>query len=366
MPPNNVSKPAPKPPHIIIACGCTGGHLFPGIAVAQELQKRGHHPHLLISEKAIDAQASEKYTELDFITLPAIAKPPTFSPRMAPFLWKLSRTISRCKKILREKKIDLVLGMGGFTSFSPVYAAHKLGLPTYIHESNAFPGRSNLLTARYADKVLLGFLEAAVRFPKNKTAITGTPVREELATLPNQAEARETLGLDPERPTLLVMGGSQGARKLNSIILEGTKDSPWQILHLTGPNDFERVKKTTANRKHHHTLAFCDEMAAAYAASDFAIIRSGASSLTELTRVGLPALLVPYPFAADDHQTANARVYERAGAAFLIQERDLNASNLSQILTDVLDPGTRKKMAAATRGLATPDAVGKIADAITK
>ncbi|MGE9267454.1 MAG: undecaprenyldiphospho-muramoylpentapeptide beta-N-acetylglucosaminyltransferase [Verrucomicrobiales bacterium] len=355
-----------QPLHILIACGGTGGHLFPGIAVAQELKSQGHRVTLLISEKKVDAQASQKYAELDFVTIPAIAKPPTFSPRMLPFLWKLWRTISACKKLIRERGIDRVLGMGGFTSFPPAFAAKQLGIPAFIHDSNAIPGRSNQLTAKHCQEILLGFQHAATYFPGRKTSITGTPVRDELRERPSQREAREKLGLDPARDTLLVMGGSQGAQKLNSIVLEGSANSPWQIIHLTGQADFDRVSQEAAQRPHHHVLAFCEDMAAASAAADFAIIRSGASSLTELAHVGLPSLLVPFPYAVDDHQTANARVFEQAGAALLIQEADLSATQLQKILHDLLQAAPRHKMAAAASSLATPQAATEIARAVTR
>lgn len=354
------------PKNILIACGGTGGHLFPGIAVAQELLTRGHRVTLLISEKKVDAQASAKYTELDFITLPAIAKPPTFSPKMIPFLFKLWGTIGSAKKIIRARKIDLVLGMGGFTSFPPIYAAHKLGLPTFIHDSNAIPGRANRLTAKSASEILLGFQTATKFFPGKKTTVTGTPVRAEMLNLPSQNEARKKLGLQPEKPTLLIMGGSQGAQHLNTFLIDGTADSPWQILHLTGQSDHKRVEKLTADRPDHHVLAFCDDMPAAYAASDLALIRAGASSLIELTRVGLPSILVPFPYAADDHQTANAQIFADANAAILIQEKDLSETLLQTHLSELLSPEIRQKMAQATKSLAVPNAAKNIADVVTR
>ncbi|NNC87166.1 MAG: UDP-N-acetylglucosamine--N-acetylmuramyl-(pentapeptide) pyrophosphoryl-undecaprenol N-acetylglucosamine transferase, partial [Akkermansiaceae bacterium] len=181
---------------IIIACGGTGGHLFPGIAVAEELQRRGHHPVLLISEKKVDAEASAKYGGLDFIAIPAIAKPPTFSPRMLPFLVRLWKTVRRCRALLRERRADAVIGMGGFTSLPPVYAGHRLGLPTFVHDSNAIPGKSNVLTSRFCSKVLLGLAEARSHFKKAVTVVTGTPVRTEMRTLPGRPEAEHTLGLE--------------------------------------------------------------------------------------------------------------------------------------------------------------------------
>ncbi|MEJ6724099.1 MAG: UDP-N-acetylglucosamine--N-acetylmuramyl-(pentapeptide) pyrophosphoryl-undecaprenol N-acetylglucosamine transferase [Akkermansiaceae bacterium] len=352
-----------KPLNIIIACGGTGGHLFPGIAVAQELKSRGHEVLLLISEKKVDARASEKYTELRFETVKAIAKPPTFSPKIVPFLLRLWKTIKHCGRIVEREKADVVLGMGGFTSFPPVFAGAKRGLRTYVHESNAIPGRSNRLTARRCTKVLLGLKEASSYFPKAEVVMTGTPVRDELENLPSREEGCAVFGLDSAKRTLLVMGGSQGASKLNELVAEGSVNSDWQVLHLAGQGDFDRLNNQVGDRPGYKVLAFCDQMAAAYAASDFCVARSGASSLTELTRAVLPALLVPFPHAADDHQTANALVYEEAGAAVLKQQGELTAAEIMGMLESLNDE-IISKMKEAMEGLAVLDAASQIANVI--
>ena len=352
-----------KPLKIIIACGGTGGHLFPGIAVAQELKSRGHEVLLLISEKKVDAQASEKYSELRFETVKAIAKPPTFSLRMISFLFALRKTIKQCRAIIQRENADVVLGMGGFTSFPPVYAGSKLGVRTYVHDSNAIPGRSNLMTAECCDEVLLGLEVAAEHFPKIETRITGTPVRDELETLPSRHAACHVFGLDAKKRTLLVMGGSQGAQKVNELVAAGSEGTDWQVLHLAGQADYERVKEQVGDREGYKVLAFCDQMPSAYAASDFCVARSGASSLTELSRVGLPALLVPYPFAADDHQTANAEVYEEVNAAVLKQQDELSEKVIREML-ESLDDEIIETMSAAMKSLAVPDAAAQIANVI--
>ncbi|MEN8772814.1 MAG: undecaprenyldiphospho-muramoylpentapeptide beta-N-acetylglucosaminyltransferase [Akkermansiaceae bacterium] len=348
---------------IIIACGGTGGHLFPGIAVAQELKGRGHEVLLLISEKKVDAQASEKYSDLRFETVRAIAKPPTFSLKMISFLWRLRKTIKQCGSIIGREKASVVLGMGGFTSFPPVVAGSKKGLRTYVHDSNAIPGRSNRMTARRCTAVLIGLEAASSHFLNSEVIHTGTPVRDELERLPSRDEACKKFGLDPAQKTLLVMGGSQGAQRLNELVGEGTEGSAWQVLHLAGQADFDRLSEQVGDRKGYKVLAFCDNMSAAYSASDFCVARSGASSLTELSHVGLPALLVPYPFAADDHQTANARVFEKAGAAVLTPERDLDAKTIREMLVE-LNESHLESMSKSMKDLADPDAAAQIANVI--
>lgn len=352
---------------ILIACGGTGGHLFPGIAVAEALRARGHEVLLLISEKKVDAEASAKYPHLRFETMPAVAKPPTLSLRMLPFLLKTWRAVGHCRAILRDFGADAVLGMGGFTSLPPVYAGHKLGLKTFIHDSNARPGRANVLTSRFCTQVFLGLDAAKAFFPRRETVTTGTPVRPEITNLPSHGEACAQFGLDPAKTTILVTGGSQGARRLNELSAEAAGKLPpeMQVLHIAGALDFQRVSEIASGRVHHKVLGFCDQMPAAYAVADLIIARAGASSLTEIAICGQPSILVPYPYAADDHQTRNAEVFASTGAAELVQERDLDAEKLAAMATSILrDLPTYKRMAKAARALAIPDAAERVCAAI--
>ena len=357
----------PKSLKILIACGGTGGHLFPGIAVGEALRARGHEVMLLISEKKVDAEASAKYRHLSFKTMPAVAKPPTLSPRMLPFLWKLWGSVRHCKQVIRDFQADAVLGMGGFTSLPPVYAGHKLGLKTFIHDSNARPGRANVMTSRFCTRVFLGLDAAKAFFPNRETVTTGTPVRPEITRLPSREDAAALFGLDAGRPTIVVTGGSQGARRLNELSARAAASLPpeTQVLHIAGALDFQRVSEITAGRPGYQVLGFCDQMPSAYAIADLVIARSGASSLTEIAISGHPSILVPYPFAADDHQTRNAKVFAEAGAAKLVQERDLDAEKLASLATSILqDLPTYKRMAKAARALAVPDAADRVCAAI--
>ncbi len=352
--------------NIVIACGGTGGHLFPGIAVAQQLRKMGHRPVLLISRKEVDAEASSKYGDLEFHSIPAIAKPPTLSLRMPAFLWKLFTTYLNCKALLRREKADAVLGMGGFTSLPPCKAARALGLRSYVHDSNAMPGRSNRLTARWCTKVLVGMQEAVPHFPGSSCAVVGTPVRDEIRNLPTQAEARERLGLPQDKPVILVTGGSQGAKNLNSMLIEAAKADPEvHYLVIAGRLDCERVSALAAGAPNITVLGFCADMPAAYAAADGVIARSGASTLTELSLIGKATLLVPFPYAADDHQTHNAKAFSTRGAAVLIQQADLTTEKVHDFVHGtVLNPEAREAMETAMRALSRPNAAEEIAQAI--
>src|SRR5213596_1829571 len=218
----------------IIACGGTGGHLFPGSAVAEVLRDRGHEVMLLVSEKDIDALALSGRESFRVEKLPTVGLPSPFSPAFFGFLGRFYESLALCRSIYRKFKPQAVLGMGGFTSTAPILAGRMRGVPTFIHESNAIPGKANRLTARMVRAVLLGFKECAQFFPKVQTEVTGTPIRTELSRIDRQM-ARENLGLRADLTTLLVMGGSQGASGINQAVIKSLPalhDVPLQVIHL--------------------------------------------------------------------------------------------------------------------------------------
>ena len=352
---------------IVIACGGTGGHLFPGIAIAQQLKAMGHRPLLLISSKDVDADGSRKYGDLEFRTIPAIAKPPLFSLRMLSFLMKFARALMTCRRLFRREKVDVVMGMGGFTSLAPVLAGRMRGLRTYVHESNALPGRSNRLTARFCTAVLLGLEQAADHLKGYSCRVVGTPVRDEFLQTLSRDEARAKLGLpQDDKPLILVTGGSQGAQKLNSLMVEAAKLTPSaHFLIIAGRADCERVKELAGDTPNLSVMGFCADMPAAYAAADGVITRSGASTLTELSVMGRAALLVPYPFAADNHQYFNARVFADAGAARLCEQKMLTVAVIQNFITHIiLAPTARTAMENALLTMAPLHAAEKIAHVI--
>lgn len=336
--------------NVLIACGGTGGHLFPGIAVAQEIAKRGGKAILLISEKAIDKTASENYPDLTFVPLPAIGMPRVFSLKFPLFLWRFFRSLAECREILRRYDITSVLGMGGFTSLPPIIAGSRAKLPTFVHDSNAFPGKANRLAARFCDEVFIGMAATAKHFSGHETSLVGTPVREAIlcrrgASGEDKASARESLGLDQKRMTVVVTGGSQGARAVNSAMiaaLEKLPDDAVQVFWITGQNEYQRVNEEVVKLKQTvKVVDFCSRMEDALVAADIAVARAGASTLTEFSAVGLPTILIPYPHAADDHQTHNAKNYADHGAALLLQESELGEGVLADTLSALVEDRER-------------------------
>ena len=358
--------------HVLIACGGTGGHLFPGIAVGEVLAKRGHDVTLLISEKKIDTLAASGHKELKFEKMPFLAMPRPWSPKMIGFLKGLWQGTNACRKMIRDRDVKVVLGMGGFTSFAPLYAGRKEGCCTLIHESNAIPGKANKLNARYSDVVLCGLDACKTHFPKHgDVRVVGTPVRSSMKQ--NQGDdPHEFFKLDKDKRTLLIMGGSQGARGVNRVVgmaLEQFEKMGIQVLHIAGTTDYEEVRDVYA--KHpllkQHVAAFCHRMDLAYRVADLAIARSGASSMTELAYFGVPSLLVPYPHAAEDHQTRNAEIFDQAGAARLMPEATLNADPLADPVRSILTNAKEaNKMKQAAQKLAVRDAAEKIATLVEK
>lgn len=354
----------------VVACGGTGGHLFPGLAVAEVLRGHGHEVMIFISEKEIDTLAVSKRGDFRLEKLPSIGLPSPFSPAILRFVRRFNESLNLCRAIYRKFNPQLVLGMGGFTSTAPVLAARMRGVPSFIHESNAIPGRANRMTARLVRAVLLGFKECAQFFPTVRTEVTGTPIRDDLKRI-ERTTALQELGLRDDLKTLLVMGGSQGATGINQAIIKSMsafKDLPLQVIHLAGARD-EGLVADNYRRENipAFVAAFHHQMEAVYSAADFAIARSGAASLAELAAFSLPAILIPYPFAADNHQTRNAEIFARGEAAIILKESELSGDVLARKIRELVgDANKLRRMSGNSSRLAPKDAAALVVKAMEK
>lgn len=355
-----------------IACGGTGGHLFPGLAVAEVLRAEGHEVLLFVSEKQVDERALQGHPDLARVKLPSIGLPSPLSPAMVTFLLRLRESLRRCGKNFDDSPPDAVLGMGGFTSIAPLIAAWRRGIPAYLHESNAIPGKANRLAARFCRAVLLGFGECAPYFPKRVTRVTGTPIRSELVCgVLTREQAAAKLGLDPAKLTLLVMGGSQGASGINALMTQAAKNltsSGVQVVHLAGSRDAETVRAAYQQAGiNAAVIGFCDRMQEVYPVADAVVSRSGAASLGEIAWFALPSLLVPFPHAAEDHQSLNAAIFERVGAARVLPESGSSPEVFAAALRSMLEsPETLAKMSDAAGSLAPRGAAEKVAAILTE
>ena len=349
---------------VLIACGGTGGHLFPGLAVAEMLAGRRHEVKLLVSEKAVDQAALGTAA----ITVRSISAVGYSGVRgLGRFCVRLARAVGDCLEECRQFEPDAVLGMGGFTSAPAVLAAgwRRRGVKL-IHESNAVPGKANRWSGKLADHIAVGVPDCAKFFGRTPVTVTGTPIRQTLRH-GKLAGAHGRLGLDPQRLTVLVMGGSQGARAINEAVVATLPDlADWktraQFVHLSGPRDEALVRAAYAEAGFPaNVMSFCSEMEWPYSAADLVIGRSGAATLTELAVFGLPSILLPYPQAAGNHQWYNAKVFERIGAARLAEP----VTQLPVVLHNLLaNAAARAGMARAARTLAVTDAAERIADLV--
>ncbi len=359
-----------KTGRIAIACGGTGGHLFPGLSVAGELLARGHEIKLIISSKPIDAQVVSKYPEFPSIPLSAIGWP-GIGPKAVLFAWKLFKTQVECARLFKDWKPSAVLGMGGFTSAVPLLLASKLSVPSLIHESNAIPGKVTRQLAPHVGAVLVGFHECEKELPAARSCVfTGTPVRPGLVGV-DRGKACEQLGLEPGRKTLLVMGGSQGAHGINEAVIQclpswGEHRENWQFIHLTGSEDLAIVEYNYRREKFKaKVLEFCHDMAPVYSASDLALSRSGAGTLAELGNAGVPSVLIPYPHAAENHQYHNAKILEKAGAAVVVEQGQIGEGRLAHGLGALLENSAMlEKMSMACRAFSPGDAAKNVACAV--
>ncbi|MFV0415533.1 MAG: undecaprenyldiphospho-muramoylpentapeptide beta-N-acetylglucosaminyltransferase [Chthoniobacterales bacterium] len=355
----------------VIACGGTGGHLFPGLAVAQELHSRGNEVLLIVSEKAIDSVALKAHPEFKAERLPSVGMPSILSPAFVRFLRRLWESTTICKHLYKKHHPRAVLGMGGFTSTPPILAARRRRIPAFIHESNAIPGKANKFSARFCTSILLGFEAGRSHFHGRECIVTGTPVLGNMGAAIPRETALKKFGLDPARKTILVMGGSQGASGLNQLmfrIATRLRGQGIQIIHLAGEKD-EQLAAANYLREEvpSYVSAFCHEMATAYSAADLVVSRAGASSLNELSFFGLPSILLPYPFAADNHQEANANIFVQAGASEMVREGDANTDNFANMLLNILaDENRRGQMGKAAANLQPRDAAKRVADVIER
>jgi UDP-N-acetylglucosamine--N-acetylmuramyl-(pentapeptide) pyrophosphoryl-undecaprenol N-acetylglucosamine transferase len=354
---------------VIVVCGGTGGHLFPGIALAEELRARGHGATLVVSEKRVDRVAASGAPGFRFESLPGVAWGGWRPDRALRFAARMARAWRASGRLLRQARPSAVVGMGGFSTLAPLLCASRRGIPTLVHESNAVAGRANRFLSARVDRCAVGVPEAERWFPEGRSAWTGTPVRAAIRELPERAAARRHFGLPLETPVVLVVGGSQGARGLNQLALAaagrlGPARAAW--LHLAGEAGAAEAREAYAKAGVTARVeAFCHEMPSAYAAADLVLARCGAASLAEIAVAGLPSVLVPFPFAADRHQSANAAAFGRAGAALVGEEAEWAGDRLASAVGDLLgDRGRLAAMAACARGLRQEDAHRRLADEV--
>ncbi len=349
---------------VAIACGGTGGHIFPGIAVGEELRARGHEVTLWLGARAVEDLSTAAW-DGPVERIVAAGFPSGLSFRTIGVVLRLLKAVGACRQRMRAARPDVVLAMGSYASVGPGLAARMLGIPLVLHESNAVPGKAVLFLSRYASAVALGFERAESYFTGRRRVVTGFPFRKRLAGV------TPLDGIDPERFTIVVMGGSQGAHALNVTVPDALCEAAregiaLQVIHLSGPADEADVRaRYESGGVPAQVYGFLKDMGAAYAAADLAICRAGAATCAELTLCRVPALLVPLPWAAHDHQNENARAMAVAGGADVMGQDDLSVDALlAYIDRCVQDPSYLAQKRVALGQAEGGDAVERVCDLI--
>jgi UDP-N-acetylglucosamine--N-acetylmuramyl-(pentapeptide) pyrophosphoryl-undecaprenol N-acetylglucosamine transferase len=366
---------------IVFVGGGTGGHFYPLVAVAEALRAEAKEKQILnpqlfyIAPQPYDEQALFA-NNITYIQCPAGRTRRYFSLSNFTDIFTTLSGIIRSIFILFKIYPDVVFSKGGFASVPPVIAAHLLGIPIVIHESDAKPGRANLLASKYAYRIAVAFESAKAAFPlkaQSKVAVTGIPIRNAL-TLGDEAGAKELLGLEQSIPTVLILGGSTGSKRINEMILTGLSDlvAFANVIHQTGKINFEEVKATSSvildknpNASRYHAFPYLgpEPMQQAATAADIIVSRAGATSITEISLWKKPSILIPIPEAISHDQRTNAYAYAHTGAAEVLEEENMTPHVLvSEIKRIANDPALAKSMGEKGALFGNPNAARIIAE----
>ena len=358
---------------ILIAAGKSGGHIFPALSLACRLKKRLKDIKIFfIGEKDELTERILSKQQYPFFTIPITRLPFKICLEYIKFSKKLGLAIVPIWSILRRTRPDIVIGFGGAIA-GPVLLLSSLSrITTIIHEQNVIPGRTNRILANFVDRIAISFLESERFFNRRKVVLTGNPVRRSVLGQ-DKIASRKELGLDDDKFTILIIGGSQGSSRLNEIVwrtfseIDRQGKIDFQLIHITGERDYynmrQRYQTTTFNSA---ILPFYDKMGIVYAASNLVLTRAGASTISEITSCGLGSILVPYPYAGS-HQLANAQALTERGGAVLIEEREISTGYLRKIFSDLVRNKPRlNKMAKKSKDMGRPHADESLADEVMR
>lgn len=351
---------------VIISGGGTGGHIFPAIAIANEIKRRNPKADILFIG-ALGRMEMEKVPQVGYkiIGLPiaGIQRKITLSNLLVPF--KLLKSILQAKKILKEFKPEVVIGVGGYASAAVLYAASGAGVPCVIQEQNSYAGLTNKWLSKKVRKICVAYSGMERFFPADKIVVTGNPVRAGIYSAANadKRAAKEKLGYDANLPLVLVIGGSLGARTINQSIqagLNGFVTNNIQLLWQTGKN----FTANTTNQKGIVAETFIYDMCTAYSAADVVVSRAGAISVSELCLLGKPSILVPSPNVSEDHQTKNAMALVNEGAAILVKDNEAQSTLVNKVVELIKDTSEQDRLSVEIKKLAKPEALSDIVNVI--
>ncbi len=353
---------------IMVACGGTGGHIFPGLAVAAELRERGADVTILLAGRQVEKTALTGW-DGPVLTVAARGLSGRRPGAVLASAWRMLAACRQWRRLMRAAPPDVLLAMGSYASGGPVLAARSLGVPVVLHEANVIPGRAVRWLSRWAQAVALGFDEARAHLRHPRFELTGVPLR---ARRPDAIPDARLAALPAGVFTLLVMGGSAGARRLNEMLPAAVQElcrqgRRLQVIHLAGAAEAPAVEELYRQDRGQPAAVypFLHDMPQAYRRANLAVCRAGAATCAELLQFGVPALLVPYPYAANDHQAANAAAMHEYGAADMLREADATSVRLADYIAQAMDqPERLAQMRAAAAARALPDAAARVADLV--
>jgi len=356
---------------VILAGGGTGGHLFPALAIAEGIKKKypDSQVYFMGTKKGLEAKIlPERGYKLYYLSVRGLKRGLNLSIFKAIFF--LMKSMLEAMKILKQLKPEIVIGTGGYVSAPAVLAASFMRVPTFIQEQNSFPGISTRILSLFTKKVFIAYEESRKYFwVKKKLQVTGNPVRPEIFRA-DKISAMRKFNLEPEKKTILILGGSQGASAINNAVLQDLNalgaELNFQILWQSGEKDYQKIKEDLKGKANSvQVFNFIEDMSSAYAACDLLISRAGAISLSEITCCGKPALLIPYPYATAEHQKYNAQVLEKNGAAVMIEEKTLGKMKPLSLASELLKDETKlKQMSQNSKNLGKPNALDDILNEI--
>lgn len=348
---------------IVVSGGGTGGHIYPALALINEIKKHNSKVEFLYigTENGLENNIVKR-AGIPFKTIEISGFKRKLSLENVKTIMRFLKGVSLSKKYLREFKPDVVIGTGGYVCGPVVYAASKLKIPTVIHEQNSLPGITNKFLARYVDKIAICFEDAKKYFPEQKVILTGNPrASEVLGQSPEKG--RQSLNLKENTKTVLIFGGSRGAKAINEAVLQMIpllNSKPYQVVYVTGEVHYDKVKERVKNLKDTSNVIirpFIHNMPEVLSSVDLIVSRAGATSLAEITALGLPSILIPSPYVTANHQEKNARSLSNHNAAITLREEDLKGSLLlEQIDSVLLNKQKLDEMKTASKALGIPDA----------
>lgn len=352
---------------IVVSGGGTGGHIYPALALIRMIKEKHPDTSFLYigTEKGLESKLVVR-EGIPFQSIDITGFRRAVSYENVKTIMRFLKGVNECKKMLKEFKPDVVIGTGGYVCGPVVYAAAKMGIPSIVHEQNSVPGLTNKFLSKYVDKVAVCFEEASAYFPAGKTVLTGNPRASEVIKA-SGAGALDKYGFASDKKTVLIFGGSRGARPINDAVSDSLKelaDRPYQVLYVTGDVHYEKVAEllqTTGKPDNVAVEPFIHNMPDVLASCDLVVARAGATTLAELTALGIPSILVPSPYVTNNHQEKNARSLTDQDAAVLLLEKELNGSTLIKELDAVLMNELRlTKMKEKAKSLGIPDAADRL------